>query len=281
VSYELSDRDHAHALLGDIDLDAHLLAIRQALGQHRRAEQQLQAELDRLVEDARSANGAWAQRLVDIRVDLLHGSVYQDAAHSAAAVALLAPLLEAVFTRLFEAIGRQGWPRDAGERRRRADKLADPDARFWDAQAYFPRRGEPTTNVLLGPGQLAEEAGLQAELPADTWKVFDAIMNYRNFTLHNGLEWPPAKRAEFDVMVADKGWPSEWFTRSTSDRRTWIIYLSVDLIQRTLSLVDDVLDAAGRFAARNIEAHGFRFEDAGPADEPPEALVAAPARSDP
>lgn len=39
-----------------------------------------------------------------------------------------------------------------------------------------------------------------------------------------------------------------------------------------LTLIDE-LDGAGRFAARNVAAHGYRFDGADPADAPPAWLA--------
>src|SRR5690606_3700853 len=101
---ELSDRDTACMVLPDLDYDSQLVAIRHALRRHQQADDKLRQEIAEIK--------AFAQRTSDIRneyavnewVDRLYHSVYQDAAHSMAAVGMLAPMFESVFYQAFQGI---------------------------------------------------------------------------------------------------------------------------------------------------------------------------------
>jgi hypothetical protein len=255
MAFELSDSDYAHFLLGDIDLDAQLIAIRNVLARNRAADSALAGEIQEIAEQAKKAQKALSWRLDDLWVDRLHASVFQHASHSMAGAGMLAPLLETLFVRIFEAIGAEDWTLATTERRKRAKRET---AELWNPQIYFPggKNEAPSTNLILGIPQLAKETGLIADLPEDYAKVVGALFTYRNFMFHNGFEWRDDYRAKFDE--ASSTWPAEWFDRSRRDKRTWIVYMSNDFVQRCLGFVDEVLVAAGKFARRQGDAHGWR-----------------------
>lgn len=95
---DVTDRDIALGALPP-DYEAQLLAIRNLLLSHRDAEE---AELIRLREIEELGESQSSQRLADDWVDQLHGMVYQDAAHSMAAIGLLAPFIESLFVHFFD-----------------------------------------------------------------------------------------------------------------------------------------------------------------------------------
>jgi hypothetical protein len=266
MTFELSDADHAHFLLGNLDIDAQLLAIRDVLGRNRAAEHALAAEIEAIADGALNAEGAASWHLDDLWVDNLHASVFQGAAHSMASAGMIAPLLETLLVRIFAAIGREDWPTAKTERRTRAG--GEPPG-FWNPQNYYPKPPEhdrkPKTNLILGIPQLAKDTGLENDLPTDYEKVVEALFTYRNFNFHNGFEWPEDFRDKFDEQ--SRRWPQDWFSRSTSGGRTWIVYMTEDFVQRCLRFVDEVLAAAGRLSRRQSEAHGRKQSST----EPPPA----------
>jgi hypothetical protein len=256
MTSELSDLDHAHHLLGDtIDLDAQLLAIRGVLRRNAAAQARLSTEIHEIVDSSKSARGNASWRLDDEWVDRLHDSVYQDAAHSLAAVGMLAPLLETVFVRIFTAIGaRADWPRASDGRLNRAG--GDVPS-LWDPQVYFAEDGTRKGDLIRGIRQLARETGLAAELPADYEAIVQALFTYRNRMFHSGFEWPVADREHFDRLIEMQCWPAEWFTRSTSGGATWIVYMGEDFIRRCLDFIGELLEAAGAFARQRYELYGY------------------------
>src|SRR5688500_16028717 len=88
----------------ELDLDAQLHAIHALLAGHRAADRHLTDEIERLADQARKATGFANELAVDEWVDALHTSVYQDAAHSLAAVGMLAPLIESILAQSFYGI---------------------------------------------------------------------------------------------------------------------------------------------------------------------------------
>ena len=116
---ELSERDTALVVaLPDLDYDSQLIAIRELLDRHRNAEAEHAAEIkkaEQLVRDpvrtrhpkdgfiAALEEGARQQNWIDH----MHYSVYHHAAHSMAAVGLIAPLVESIFYQSFRSIERE------------------------------------------------------------------------------------------------------------------------------------------------------------------------------
>lgn len=77
--------------------------------------------------------------------------------------------------------------------------------------------------------------------------MLDALFKYRNKMFHNGFEWPKDERAKFERLIVTSGWPSDWFSRSTSNHETWIIYMSDVLIRHSLTRIDEILVGIGAF----------------------------------
>lgn len=90
-SFGMPTRDFACILLPTVDYDSQLRAIRSLLDQHKKNEERRAGEiqeLDHEILHLTDVQGQWAS---DDRSDMLHTSVYADAAHSMAAIGMLAP----------------------------------------------------------------------------------------------------------------------------------------------------------------------------------------------
>ncbi|MFC5343575.1 hypothetical protein ACETK8_10085 [Brevundimonas staleyi] len=256
--FELTDRDYASYALPDIDLEAQLLAVRSLLSRNRTADEALIEEISRLGKQAQAATGPNSWHLVDHHVDLLHGSVYHDAANSMSAVGMLAPMIESVFVGLFRSIGRQGWPLNSHKRSKRAGEGHEA---FWNPQIYFPKPPEThRTDLTLGIPQLVEATGMEAAMAPDYKAVLKALFVYRNRMFHNGFEWPKATRAEFASLIETEGWPDDWFSRATSGGEPWVFYMSELLIERCFEVLDKALDGAGRHIRELSRELGWKEE---------------------
>ena len=253
---EMTNQDYAHYLLGDdIDLDAQLLAVRDLMRRHSAASDELSREITELAEAARAANGPYAEHLVDLSVDRMHGSVYQDAAHSMAAAGMLAPLMESILVRLFQGISLRPWPLTDETRKALAD-ATDAPSDMWNAQSYFSKNRGLEKNIVTGTRQLSEATGLDAFLPIDFGSAFEALVLYRNKMFHNGFEWPIEMRVKFQTLIEQKGW-QDWFSSSSTDHKPWIFYMSPAFIQRAVALVEETLDAAGRLVRERTDRYGY------------------------
>ena len=104
--HSFTDREVGLILLADVDYEAQLLAVHALLRWQKGAEQLLLDEIVEIEAFAKRTSGLRNQRAVDEWVDHLHASVYQDAAHSMAAVGMLAPLFESILCQSFSGIRR-------------------------------------------------------------------------------------------------------------------------------------------------------------------------------
>ena len=260
MTFDLTDRDYAHFYFEDIDLEAQLLAIRAALARQVRADATLAADITALAARAQAARDDAGDHLVGLWTDELHGSVYQDAAHSAAAVGMLAPLVESLFLTIFRGIERMGIDR-LGEPGR-GERAARAGTEFWNGKLYYGKAG-PREDLPLGIRQLAEASGLAEHLPPDYAQVVQALFLYRNRMLHSGFEWPIGDRAKFAKSIVEQKFPEDWFERALTNGEPWIFYMSAALIARVLALVNEVLVAAGRHL-RAIDAAAAPASDLDP-----------------
>lgn len=180
-------------------------------------------------------------------VGQMEHSVFQDAANSMAAVGMLAPMFEALFTNLFAALGRAAAPKSLfpvasegfTDRRRRAD------VDYWDPHIVFDSKGR-RADLTAGIRQLAVDTGLHPLLPKDYGKVITGLFLYRNMMFHNGFEWPIERRGEFAAQIKSQGLPPDWFTHSSRGGAPWIYYMTQTYVDRCLTLVDEVLTAVGK-----------------------------------
>jgi hypothetical protein len=236
------DRYFLYAIGVGIDLDAQLEAIHVLLERHRSADEELTKQIARLEERARAASGDACELIVDHWVDSLHRSVYQDAAHSLAAVGMIAPLVESVLVHSFAAIRTEfGSVLPVAPPR-----VATPPEKCWDCHWYVDAHGAWRRGLVEGVLQLMESIGAAPFLPALTRRTLTALFEYRNKNFHYGLEWPVEERAKFVARIESEGW-DDWFTRATTDNRPWVIYMSSSFVDHCLAFVGQLLDGLGAF----------------------------------
>jgi hypothetical protein len=238
------DREYGHYLLENIDLDAQLLAIRAMLARNRAADHELSKEIEELDAKARQAKGDWGRHLVDLTVDELHGSVYQSAATSAAAVGALAPLLETFFHEVFTSLRKhfEAELQEGLDKVRPVQEGFDPWDHYWVLRSDGPKQ-----DVASGILQLTKAVGLSPRLPADHASLIEALFSYRNRMLHRGFEWPMEERKRFLQLASEKRWPKSWFDQATSGGEPWVIYITDEFIDRCLTFIDELLAAAGAY----------------------------------
>ena len=239
------DRFLASFVLGSPDYDAQLYAIRGLLRLHGKADDALSNEIKAIEAFAKQASGSANERAIDDWVDHLHQSVFQDAAHSMAAVGMLAPFVESLFKQAFPGI------RDLLNRNSRAlvahARWTMPKDKQWDCR----RASSDRLHLVDGIVELAEATGLAADLPADLHKTLAALFGYRNKMFHLGFEWPDTERSAFERRIVADGWPQDWLSQATSDSQPWVFYLSDTFVQHCLATVDQIFAGLGAFVRRN------------------------------
>ena len=235
-------RDRALFLLGEADLDAQLLAIRSMLRRNKQADEVMIADIDDLKSAIRNARGAYAQHLQDQWLDRLHGSVFQDAAHSMTAAVMIVPFVESLFVSIFNSLRMHG----------EINKITSSHSaytsakKFWDPH-YAESHGQLTKGSLVdGIMRLSNATGLATCLPYDLKTILTALFSYRNKVFHHGFEWPKCEREKFYTRIAEEDW-ADWFSYSSSDGRPWIIYMHTSFIEYCLTAIDKILEGVGEY----------------------------------
>ena len=246
-SFDVSNRDLALGLFGERDLEAQLLAITGLLSRNQQDDEALEAKINQLDKDIRAnpyRRSMAAMRLEDEWLDSLHHSVFQDAAHSMAAVGMLAPFVESLFVSIFHVLRK--YEKNNSESSRDDPRIAASDNEFWDPHFAFDKRGR-RRDLVDGIGQLARSTGLSEFLPSGYDKMLTALFAYRHRMFHLGFEWPEEERIRFDRRVQSGELPAEWFRKATRGDRPWIFYLSQEFILHCLNAIDEVLDGVGAY----------------------------------
>jgi hypothetical protein len=174
-------------------------------------------------------------------------SVYQDAAHSMAAVGMLAPLIESIFCQSFDGLRRKIPAPNIVPFNSHPRWQLSADGQ-WDCHLVWTKKGRRRTDIVEGILQLAEAIGLSTHLPGDLKATLQALFAYRNKMFHNGFEWPLLERERFQQRIAD--WPSDWFRMATSAHRPWTFYMTETFIDHCLLTIDSVLSGVGAFARK-------------------------------
>lgn len=150
-------------LLNPMDYDYGFHAIRDLLSRLEHDAREFAAATNRIGDIAAESSGLANELATEEWVENLHYSCYLDAAHSMAAVGMIAPFLESLLRAEFRRVERK-WP----------------DEDF-------------VTDVV----KYASSVGLIDHMPTDFEKTLRALYVYRNRMFHLGFEWPPKKREKF------------------------------------------------------------------------------------
>lgn len=243
--FYLSDRDFAYVFLPNLDYEAQLDAIRNLLWRHKQADKTLSEEIKEIEAHARRLSGIQNQHAVNEWVDRMHASVYQDAAHSMAAVGMLAPLVESIFHQSFLGIGAHYASRSTHLLSHARWQQAEKDE--WNCHFVWDK-GKRKNDLVEGIFQLADAVGLMPHLPMNIRPMLKVLFGYRNKMFHNGFEWPVEERVKFANFIQAQKIPDHWFRAATSDDEPWIYYMTEVYVSECLSAVEQIIKAFGRFA---------------------------------
>jgi hypothetical protein len=244
-TFETTDYEFAaYLVLADFDYIAQLSAVRDLLQRQKDADQLLEDKIKEADEFVRRTTGMLNERAIDDYIQHVSNSVYQDAAHSMAAVGMLAPLIESIFCQSFDGLRRKFFEPY------RVSFSPDPrwqlsPRRQWDCHVVW-RKDRQKPDLAAGIIQLAGAIGLSDHLPRELDATLQALFAYRNMMFHNGFEWPLVERERFQQRIA--GWPSDWFSMATSGHKPWTFYMTNTFIDHCLLTIDSVLSGVGAFA---------------------------------
>ena len=239
-------RDAAGLVVPHLDYESQLIAILQLLGHQRRAEKEIDAEIDKLATLAKRSGN---EHTIELWCDRVSQGVYQAAAHSMAAVGMIAPFVESTFYQAFRGIERAVIKADPPLSRH--ERWRPPAEDQWDCR-YVWKNGRRSRNVVGGIAQLADAIGLLPHLPDDTEATLSALFEYRNKTFHFGFEWPIEERRRFDDQLRKCKWPADWFSRSTIDEDPWIFYMSSNFIDHCLATAGEIITGIGHFCDQRL-----------------------------
>ena len=250
--FDVSNRDLALGLIDERDLEAQLLAIKGLLSRNQQDDEAIAVEIKQLDEEIRAnahRTEMYRMRLEDEWLESLHHSVFQDAAHSMAAVGMLAPFVESLFASIFKGVHK--WQQCNNSALGGDTNIVESSSESRDAHSEFQyqrRRCGVVASIL----NVARTTGLSEYLPSGYDKALRALFVYRNKMFHGGFEWPVKDRNEFDKLRY-REWPSEWFWTATRDDKPWIFYMSEDFILHWLNTIDEVLDGVGAYMKKQID----------------------------
>ena len=241
---ELSDDDAACLALPDLDYDSQLIAIRGLLTRQGKADKELVTEIEKIEAFAARASGVRNQQAVDEWADHMHHSVYQDAAHSMAAVGMIAPFVESVFYQAFQNIGRE-MAKDISPPSNHARWKQSVEDQ-WDCNFVWTG-GHRRKDLVKGIMQLVDAVDMTRYMPNDLEPTLSALFEYRNKMFHHGFEWPLEERRRFNKRLNESGWPPDWFSKATSDGKPWVFYMSSVFIEHCLVRTAQIITGIGGF----------------------------------
>lgn len=239
-------RDLATLLIHHVDYESQLVAFKEQLGRHREQEDHLYSQIKDLETESKESSKLIASFPSYDRDELCHRSVYQDAAHSMAAVGMLAPFFESVFQQVFHGlrifIQDEVTPMPAHPRFMGAITDHCWDCRYFLLDGKLKRGG-----IVRGIDDLSSAVGLTPYFTPSLMNVLEALFSYRNKMFHLGFEWPINERANFNNRILNENWDN-WFSMATSDGKPWIFYMTQTFISKCIQEIDELLSAVGRFA---------------------------------
>lgn len=242
LRWELDARVEAVLALHAIDIEAQLIAVRALLKRNAKADQLVRDDIRALAEEAdKLSSGDDEQHFLEERwVEENQRAVYQDAAHSMAAVGMLAPLCESLFVAVFQTLRSKSPSTNVASVRGQA-----ASDEFWDPH-YLYGKGGRQIDLTQGILQLCQHTGLAPRMPTDLNAVLGALFAYRNKMFHHGFEWPMDERTKFQARLDRGEWPDGWFAKATSGGQPWIFYLSPLFVDHCLQTVENVLEGMGQ-----------------------------------
>ena len=242
----LDDRDYLLRLLDTIDWDAQLDAIESVLARNRSAAEDVAATIAGLEEQAKTYSGPYHDHVVDQHIEAIWRSAYSDAAISLAALGMIVPMAESVFSQSFQALGSMYVAKQMQPPDHPRWKRSEQHPQRWNCQMYFGHQ-EVRSDIISGLRQISQATGLLAYLGPDVMDWLSAMLTYRNKMFHGGFEWSLAQRDQFENQIKSQNW-DKYFQSARTNDKPWIFYLRDEVIDDMPRRMKSILDSFGRFA---------------------------------
>ena len=242
-----------YVVLPNLDYEAHLVAIKHMLHIHKNDEKSLNDDIKKIgdsIENTQDKKEDYIQYLIDEQVSKFHFSVYQSAAHSMAAVGMLAPFVESIFHQAFHGIGKEIYleNKPPNDHYRWKETINET----WDCHFVW-KNNHRRKDLVQGILQLSDATGLKEFLPEDIKNMLTVLFSYRNKMFHCGFEWPIEERNRFWKRKENENWPSNWLNAATIDGEPWVIYLTDGFITHCINSIEEVIREISLFVYASLE----------------------------
>ena len=231
---------------GTFDWESQLIAIRVLIQRNILASEKVSNEIDDYKNWLTSHNGSNYWHYENECTDLMHMSVFHEAAASMSAIGMIAPTIERIsrcfFTNLGSLYTSRGLPPPTNKRWTMPVK--DSTSR-WNCSLRLTKNGEET-DFIGGFRQLAKASGLHKHISEKMMHWLDAMFYYRNRMFHDGIEWSKDNKDDFQKEIIARSW-EDYFSFSTSNNDPWIFYINKEYIAKSPDLMSEFLDSLASF----------------------------------
>lgn len=243
----LHGRDFLFFLLDNLDWDSQLSAVRLMIARNKEAREAYDKAIKRDKEEVQAYRGPYRHHYDDQHTDMLHETIFRDAAESMAAIGMIAPMVESTLGQSLAALGNMYETKKIAPPVHKRWTRAGTHKERWNCQFHFNNKKEAKNNILEGFPQLAAASGLEPFLPPGFHSWFKAMFSYRNSMFHGGFEWSLERRSAFRESIEKNGW-EQFFTCSETGGQPWAYYLTNDTLNEMPSVVETLLDGLAAFA---------------------------------
>lgn len=234
--------DFVGVFIPNFSFELQLTAIRKIILRNRKANADLQSEIDQL--NKKGKEQGLQQQEIDDYGDLFYEIMYQNSADSLVLSGLMAAFLEEFFTSLYSALSENH--KALLKSRRPSDprwKLKE-DEKWRPDVATSKGQGSPK-GLAVGIFELARAINLN--LSPSFAKLYDALTAYRNAIMHNSLDWSPDELTKFTKQLAERGWNSAWFDVTTTDGDPSMYALTDLFADELMATIEKMFVEVGNF----------------------------------
>lgn len=165
-------------------------------------------------------------------------SAYFDAFMSSSIAAALAQFLESLIKNETLTIKKNEGENAKDSNHVRTLKMTKAK-HFWDVGKYWcDQSNRIETGIVGGSLQLCEALNLSHKLPINFATYMKVLFGYRNYVMHNGVEWEKTRRDKFKETIQSTG--CEGFYWSKSDGEDNVCYLKDAFIKELLTFCNDL-----------------------------------------
>ncbi len=160
-------------------------------------------------------------------------SQFWDMSYSLAAIGIIAPYIESLFTAMFADYGKYCAPEESEH-----DRFRNFTKYKWDPHYFAKKSDRVETDIAKGILQLLKCTGFKDGTIAKCKKFIPAIFRYRNLMFHNGVHWPKVKREVFIKEAKGGGW-YDWFL---FDENSDFVYMGESFIEEILENIIEIVE---------------------------------------